>query len=635
MNVFAKPPQPVPLPEALSVLRELDAQQDGKAACSFMYTLNVITGEEARKTQSDKGETKESPAPGQDQPGEQGTQSPATVEILPVLSLWGDPAGTQQRLNVLKDMFGERGYLVQQDQGMLKALMLCSLPHGLRTDRENVEQLARSHRVSLAQLDCLAPLDAVFSAAQTQALAATLRGRVTREAGDLEGPVRKRIARWLNRQTGSAEIEKVAARVSVPADTLRDAASENGPPLDLETLKRLSAHLGQGPRGEAPGMDYLLMGKRTLPVAEAALRLGLGPRMDPLLSNPYSSRQDVLKTSRRTKLSQYLPWKGFRHSSATDDYMYRNANETIGFLWRCSPRAFDDGSKDSQLEAIFKHLDLPDGTCLQFTLFADDNVDHVVAEYLRDKVHAQNDAVAQKMLSGFAQYIRAGTQGVDKLSGIPIREFHMFAAASLPADKVPDRKVADTYRNIQSRLQEARLNPQPVAPGLLVQWLRRIFNPYNPYDYLWSDDKDLRDQVLLSDTSIIRDPHKLTFRYADGTERVVRGITPRQWPKEVDPLLINKCFGGFMGRRERFRADRRPVHVHPEPGAGLQAQGPHPQTLQLHPQAEEVGLLGHAPAAQTERIRMGRRPGGAGRGFRKGPAVHVHLGGTRRRPSRS
>jgi conjugal transfer ATP-binding protein TraC len=67
----------------------------------------------------------------------------------------------------------------------------------------------------------------------------------------------------------------------------------------------------------------------------------------------------------------------------------------------------------------------PEGTVLQLITFADPLIDPALDAYLDLKVRP--DPLVQASARRTAEYLRAGTKGLDALHGIPVRDFRCFS----------------------------------------------------------------------------------------------------------------------------------------------------------------------------------------------------------------
>ena len=80
----------------------------------------------------------------------------------------------------------------------------------------------------------------------------------------------------------------------------------------------------------------------------------------------------IERLSKRSKFSDYLPYRAYDQ----DGKYYLNADDTIGFIWACSPIAYAGKATYDTMEQILKTA--PMGSNLQVNLFADNFIDPII-----------------------------------------------------------------------------------------------------------------------------------------------------------------------------------------------------------------------------------------------------------------
>jgi len=114
------------------------------------------------------------------------------------------------------------------------------------------------------------------------------------------------------------------------------------------------------------------------------------------------TKGELEQISRREKFSDYLPWIAY------DDRknIYLNTDNTFGMMWECAPLAFASETSIKTLEGIFR-VNLPEGSVIQFILFADPFVEPIVNAYGAQKtrssklVHDVSDNVMRFFQEGW------------------------------------------------------------------------------------------------------------------------------------------------------------------------------------------------------------------------------------------
>lgn len=246
------------------------------------------------------------------------------------------------------------------------------------------------------------------------------------------------------------------------------------------------------------------------------------------------TNNELNKMSARNKFSDYLPWIAYDPKTKT----YHNTDDTIGYIWECVPLAFASDKTMFILEGLFR-MGLPEKSVLQFILFADPHIKPFLDAYKRNSI--RENTVVSAASESFSNFISNGVEGMASLNGIPVRNFRLFVCVKIPKEtKTP---TGDVYNTLQEALKGATLFPEPLSPGDLIDWMRRIFNDNvsdnnNHYDL----SVPIRKQVIFSETVISKDMNNIKIG-----ERYFRCTTAKNFPKEVNQLQTNELFGGIWG----------------------------------------------------------------------------------------
>ena len=144
-----------------------------------------------------------------------------------------------------------------------------------------------------------------------------------------------------------------------------------------------------------------------------------------VLGIPGLTYADLRNETYRKRFSEYLPWIAFDRQTKA----YLCADNTAGFIFECSPLAFAGEKTAETLEGILR-LNLPDGSVLQFILVADDHIDPYVTTYRSLKT--RDDPLVRKGVERFGAFLLSGTEGLQKLNTIPVRDFRLIVALKFP-----------------------------------------------------------------------------------------------------------------------------------------------------------------------------------------------------------
>lgn len=263
-------------------------------------------------------------------------------------------------------------------------------------------------------------------------------------------------------------------------------------------------------------------------------------------------RRDLLSLVEKNPFSKYLNYSTYDHNLG----IYINNDCSLGMLWECSPLTFASAKTVTTLEGVFR-AGLPKGSVMQFILYADQHIDPMLRRY--SQCRTLQDPIVEASTEKIVDFISKGRHGISACADIPVRNFRVFVAVTIPgrADDVPDPKdfadqektitLQDMQRQITETLKAARLNPSNMPPERLIEWQRRLFNSY-PAGYpennidVYSDLVPLNKQIINANTVIKKDGDSFQIG-----EHYYCCATPKTIPTPVDPLQTNALFGGIKG----------------------------------------------------------------------------------------
>ena len=270
-------------------------------------------------------------------------------------------------------------------------------------------------------------------------------------------------------------------------------------------------------------------------------------------SNPQLKKSDLKKIANHIPFSKYLNYSSFDHGLG----LYINGDCSLGMLWECVPLTFAGLKTVTTLEGLFR-ANLPKNSVLQFTLYSDDHIEPIIERFKSCRLRKSH--VINASTEKISEFIRDGRAGLKACSGIPIRNFRLFVAVTIPGDseEAPDpsefenesetMSIQDMQRQIVETLRAAQLSPRLVTPDILVEWLRRFFNTY-PDGYpenninVYSDDLPLNKQIINADT-VIRKTGEDSLQIGN---KHVFCVSPKTIPTPINPLQTNQLFGGIWG----------------------------------------------------------------------------------------
>ncbi len=242
------------------------------------------------------------------------------------------------------------------------------------------------------------------------------------------------------------------------------------------------------------------------------------------------SEQRMTRDVARERLSDYLPWVAYDHERKT----YLSQEGAQGSIWECMPLPFMTEKTADILGGILR-LAMPPDTVIQFILFADPDVKPFTDLFER-KTH-RPDPLLNDWAAQYAEFLRKGAMGLDRMSGIPTRMFRLLVSI-----KAADGLTQDTVNGVQEFLRGAGLHAEPLAPQGLLRFLRCVVGGEDAASVVYDPARPIRRQVIRAEDeiSIGKESVKIGARYA-------KCLTPKVMPSEIDLLKMNQLFGGVMG----------------------------------------------------------------------------------------
>ena len=250
----------------------------------------------------------------------------------------------------------------------------------------------------------------------------------------------------------------------------------------------------------------------------------------------------------RNRFSNYLPYVAYDDETE----VYLNSDQTIGFMWECTPLVYASPAIHDGLRGLFTAA-LPPKTVLQFMLYADPYIKPVMDGYkaLRER---DLDIVKSATGSVYDFMTRGSRKGVTNFQGIPVRNFRLFVSLKLPMQK--DLDAADIRDTVYEMLKGAYLFPEKVRPNHLISFLMRVFNDNPPGKTHYDDTLPISKQIILSET-----PIRAKWDRMEVGSRVFRCLTPKSMPERVDGLLFNYLTGDIWGPKSDTNQIRQPFFI--------------------------------------------------------------------------
>ncbi|MBF0121638.1 MAG: TraC family protein [Desulfobacterales bacterium] len=247
------------------------------------------------------------------------------------------------------------------------------------------------------------------------------------------------------------------------------------------------------------------------------------------------SHDDLKKLTYKNQFSKYLPYRWYDPETKA----YYNTDNTIGFAWECCPIIFANEQIFNLIGSLI-NTQFPEGTVMQFILYADPYTDPILQEFQLLK-NRQNE-LSQKSTENTVNFYKAGKYGIKKLSGIPLRSFRVFVTIKFPQQTKEKINYLDTRDNIQEVLRGIYLAPESISPETLINTLSKFFNDNIDYDFGYNPQIDINKQIILSETTVNTKFDKIYVG-----EKILRCVTVKKMPIYINPLTFNLLAGDIWG----------------------------------------------------------------------------------------
>lgn len=213
-----------------------------------------------------------------------------------------------------------------------------------------------------------------------------------------------------------------------------------------------------------------------------------------------------------------------------------------GYAWELVPSAYMFAHVHGALQGLL-NIHFPEGTVLQLHGFADPLIDHALDAFLDLKTRP--DPLIQASARRTADYLRAGTDGLDALHGIPIRDFRLFLSI-----KTRVQLGIDLKRQVEEQLSKLAIRRMP--PEELVSLYRRIFNGvFAAAPGVFADGSNgqpvppIRKQIIDAGPDLLFDGPEVFLG-----NQVARCLTPRAPARRITAERANRLLGGMRGAAE-------------------------------------------------------------------------------------
>lgn len=277
--------------------------------------------------------------------------------------------------------------------------------------------------------------------------------------------------------------------------------------------------------------------------------------------------RDHIKQSDLDKMTKRTPFSSFLNYVAYDEEteIYLNQDDSMGMMWECYPVVYAGPKTINALEGLFR-AGISKDSVIQFTFHSDSHIEPILDRYTASRTRP-GEIIATNT-EKVVDFMMEGKDGLANCSNIPVRNFRLYVAVTIPANShgmpkpedLHDKKKAapllEIKRQMFETLKAAMVSPRHMRPEELLENLRRLINSY-PEDYpednfnAYSDQVPLRKQIITADTVIKEEGDHILAGHYEGKELVPDKhfccTTPKIIPKHVDSLQSNALFGDIWG----------------------------------------------------------------------------------------
>lgn len=261
-----------------------------------------------------------------------------------------------------------------------------------------------------------------------------------------------------------------------------------------------------------------------------------------------TTKSDVLSMAQRDQPSDYLPYLAFLErlpGEDADTNAFLNFDNTLGWIWELRPVAFLGNDQLDKLHNIIKSQ-FPKGTVCQWILFPDHNLNNQINQYRSSR--NMDDPINEMNVNAMEAFIRNGTNGVEKLGNIPIRNFRLFFTI-----KNEQRVSEELLVSIDQSFDMLHMEPRRWKASDLIKWASEFFSG-EPSKGTYDPERPLRKQLGINnlDFSDSGSTSFLGHRYGIC---LYPNVVPQ---KNNTPLRANELMGGFMGTQDDMKQIKFP-----------------------------------------------------------------------------
>lgn len=232
----------------------------------------------------------------------------------------------------------------------------------------------------------------------------------------------------------------------------------------------------------------------------------------------------------RQPMSELLPYLAYN-----SDMGIYTLDTGVGFIFECMPNIATEETVRI-LRGLFD-ANLPEGTSVQFMLYASPNIHNLVNSYVHLRETRGSDVYIETAKKRKDFLLKCVKEPIFKGYPIRIRNYRLIISMVFPCSRTPDgyqatmRDAVKIKEMVYQTLNTIHLYPQNMQPRDLINLLNEIFNPSHPFTELndYDERMPIKDQVVFADTKIDYEKDRLII-----DQKSCKSYTVRQYPQEWD-----------------------------------------------------------------------------------------------------
>ena len=252
--------------------------------------------------------------------------------------------------------------------------------------------------------------------------------------------------------------------------------------------------------------------------------------------------------------SRYVPIIDEITTSEDEHIGYIIEGGYLGTTWLCNPATGYSEKTLQALDSLFKRT-YPEGTFIQFSLVASDDLNQPLEDYLairggrnRHPSKLNMDLMGEYMVDFYKALSETSIPSRD-MDGVPLRMFEVWVSLKVPIKKAmpTDDEVEeyqDSLEQFESSLDQIFGRSFRMRPEVLVNRMQMLHNPST--NAIWRKGpagknsqgsyrptQPVRNQYLENGTEVKFQKNHIEIINADGASRFIRSVSVKEYPDTV------------------------------------------------------------------------------------------------------